>query len=333
MRAAWYDSTGPASEVLVVGELPDPQPLAGEVRIALHASGINVGDVKKRAAWAGSPMPYPRVIPHSDGAGVIDAVGAGISRRRLGERVWCYGAQSYRAFGTAAQYVTLPSALAVGLSHEASYEVGACLGIPGITAHRALFADGSIDGRTVLVSGALGAVGSVAVQLARWRGARVLATVRRPEQQQAARDLGAEVFVTREPGVADSIRRIAPDGVDRIVEVAFDANAELNSRILAGDGAIASYASTATHPQFPYWPLAFANATIRLLGSDDFPAEAKAQAAADLTDAVAAGALQVSIARRYPLEEIAAAHDAVAAGSPGRVVLTLRDSAPPPQPP
>jgi len=207
VRAAWYDSTGPASEVLVVGELPDPQPLAGEVRIALHASGINVGDVKKRAAWmsrvsiernearsemtAGLPLPYPRVIPHSDGAGVIDAVGSGVSESRLGERVWCYGAQSYRAFGTAADYVTLPSALTVGLPHEASYEVGACLGIPGITAHRALFADGPIDGRTVLVSGALGAVGSLAVQLARWRGARTLATGRRPEQQQAARDLGA----------------------------------------------------------------------------------------------------------------------------------------------
>lgn len=327
MRAAWYDVTGPAADVLIVGDLPDPQPAAGEIRVALHASGINVGDVKKRAGWINSAMPYPRVIPHSDGAGVIDGVGAGVSERRVGERVWCYGAQSYRPFGTAAQYVTVPSALAMPLPDAVPAEVGACLGIAGITAHRALFADGPVDGRTVLVSGALGAVGSLAVQLAHWRGARVLATVRRPERQQAARDLGAaEVFVTGEPDVADRIRRVAPEGVDRVVEVAFDANAELDSQILAGDGVIASYATATTHPAIPYWPLAFANATIRFLGSDDFPAQAKAQAAADLTAGVRDGAVQVAIAQRYPLEQIAAAHDAVAAGTPGRIILTLRDA-------
>lgn len=328
MLAAWYDKTGPASEVLVVGELPDPVPGAGEVRIALHASGINVGDVKKRAAWSemmvGAPMPYPRVIPHSDGAGVIDAVGSGVDDSRVGERVWCYAAQSYRAFGTGAEYVTVPSELAVPLPDSASYDVGACLGIPGVTAHRAVFADGPVEGQTILVSGPLGAVGSLAVQLAHWRGARVLATVRRPEQRQAAHDLGVDqVFVTGEPGAAERIRRAVPAGVNRIVEVAFDTNVELDSQILANGGVVASFATGATQPAIPYWPLAFANATLRLLGSDDFPAAAKAQAAADLTEALSAGALRVSIAQRFPLEQIAAAHDAVGAGSPGRVLLTL----------
>ena len=302
--------------------------MPGEVRIAVHVSGINVGDIKKRAAWTDSPMPYPRVIPHSDGAGVIDAVGEGVSESRLGERVWCYGAQSYRAFGTAAEYVTLPAALAVPLPATASFEVGACLGIPGITAHRALFSDGPIAGQTILVSGATGAVGAMATQLAAGAGAHVIATIRRPEQQQAALDLGAaEVFVTAQSGTAEGIRAIAPHGVDRVVEVAFDANIELISQVLANDGVIASYATTTTAPRLPYWPLAFANATIRLLGSDDFPVEAKELAARDLTSALASGVLKVATGERHLLDAIATAHDAVQAGSPGRVVLMTRMSA------
>ena len=141
MLAAWYDRQGPAADVLHVGELPDPQPGAGEVRVRLTRSGVNPGDTKKRRGWLGSSMPYPRVIPHSDGAGVIDAVGDGIDRNRLGRRVWVWGAQSYRPFGTAAQYTVVPTASAVDLPDEISDELGACLGISGITARRAVFAD------------------------------------------------------------------------------------------------------------------------------------------------------------------------------------------------
>ena len=147
MRAAWYERRGPASEVLVVGEMPDPQPGPGEVRLRLSVSGISPGDVKKRTGWQGSPMPYPRVIPHSDGAGVIDAVGEGVPAARIGQPAWCYGAQSYRAFGTAAEYVVVPAALAVDLPRDAGaalLEQAACLGIPGITGYRAVFADGSV---------------------------------------------------------------------------------------------------------------------------------------------------------------------------------------------
>src|SRR5438045_1132847 len=151
MLAAWYERAGPAAEVLEVGAMADPEPGAGEVRVRLTFSGINPGDTKKRSDWVGFGMPYPRVIPHSDGAGTIDAVGEGVDRARIGERVWVFGAQSYRAFGTAAQLSVVPAEQAVRLPEDVSDEIGACLGIPGITAHRAVFSDGPVGGKTVLV--------------------------------------------------------------------------------------------------------------------------------------------------------------------------------------
>jgi NADPH2:quinone reductase len=159
VRAVWYDRQGPASEVLQVGELAVPEPGPGEVRVRVRYSGVNPGDTKKRRGWLGSSMPYPRVIPHSDGAGIVDAVGSGIARSRVGRRVWVYGAQSYRPFGTAAQCTVVPERLAVDLPDYMADEVGACLGIPGITAHRAVFGDGPVAGATVLVHGVLGGVG------------------------------------------------------------------------------------------------------------------------------------------------------------------------------
>jgi NADPH:quinone reductase len=167
MIAAWYDRQGPAAEVLRVGDLPAAEPGAGEVRVRLTLSGPNPGDMKKRHGWLGSAMAFPRIVPHSDGAGVIEAVGPGGDPARAGERVWVYGAQSYRPFGTAAQSTVVPDALAVGLPDAVSDELGACLGIPGITAHRAVFADGPVAGQTVLVHGVRGSVSSLAAQLAR----------------------------------------------------------------------------------------------------------------------------------------------------------------------
>ncbi|MCX5265614.1 alcohol dehydrogenase catalytic domain-containing protein [Streptomyces sp. NBC_00199] len=179
MLASWYDDQGPAADVLHVGELPDPVPGPGEVRVRVTVSGVNPGDTKKRRGWLGSSMPYPRVIPHSDAAGVIDAVGAQVDVHRVGQRVWVYGAQSYRPFGTAAQYTVIPDHQAAPLPDHLSDELGASLGIPGITAHRTVFADGPVDGQLVLVHGVLGGVGSLAAQLAHRAGATVLATVRR----------------------------------------------------------------------------------------------------------------------------------------------------------
>src|SRR3954447_14911136 len=217
MRAAWYDRPGAAAEVLQVGEMPDPEPGPGEVRVRIAVSGVNPGDTKKRGDWVGHGMPCPRVIPHSDGAGVIDATGDEVDRARIGERVWVYGAQSYRAFGTAAQLTVVPDEQAVALPDNVSDELGACLGIPGITAHRAVFADGSVEGKTVLVHGVLGGVSSLAAQLARWAGATVIGTVRHMEDlDQVGRAVG-HTFALDQPQPAEAIHAFAPSGVDRII--------------------------------------------------------------------------------------------------------------------
>ena len=210
MRAVWYDRQGPAAEVLQVGELPDPRPGPGEVRVRVRLSGINPGDTKKRRGWLGSTMPFPRVIPHSDAAGVIDEIGAGVDPARIGRRVWVFGAQSYRPFGTAAQWTVVPDALAVDLPDHVPDEVGACLGIPGITAHRAVFADGPVTGQTVLVQGVLGGVGAMAAQLARRGGATVIGTVRSHADLDAATATVPHAVALDEPDPAGAIRAHAP---------------------------------------------------------------------------------------------------------------------------
>jgi NADPH:quinone reductase len=325
MLAAWYDRQGPASDVLQVGDLPQPDPIAGEVRVRITTSGINPGDTKKRGAWLGSAMSFPRVIPHSDGAGVIDAVGAGVDPARIGERVWVYGAQSYRPFGTAAEWTCVPDLNAVALPEQVSDEVGACLGIPGITAHRAVFSDGAVAGKHVLVQGVLGSVGSMAAQLATWAGATVIGTVTR--EADLDRVDGTSVphaIALDQPDPADAIRQYAPAGIDRIIEVAFSDNIDLDAKVVANDAVIATYASRKDRPEIPFWPLLFVNVTVRLLGSDDFPAEAKTQAATDLSAAAAEGALRIPIAPPHPLAEIAAAHDHVDHGPrDGRVLVRV----------
>jgi NADPH:quinone reductase len=324
MLAAWYDRQGRAADVLHVDELPDPQPGPGDVRVRLTLSGINPGDTKKRRGWLGSSMPHPRVIPHSDGAGIIDAAGAGVDRARLGRRVWVWGAQSYRPFGTAAQYTVVPSAQAVDLPDEVSDEIGARLGIPGITAHRAVFADGPVTGLTVLVHGVLGGVGSLAAQLASWAGATVIGTVRRSDDlpHVTGPSVNHAVALDR-PDAADTIRTYAPDGVDRIIEVAFADNADLDAAVAKNQAVIAAYATSRDRPDFPFWPMLFDNITIRLLGSDDFPAEAKHQAAADLTTAARDGALSITMDTPLPLNQVARAHDRVDAGTRARILLAI----------
>lgn len=280
------------------------EPGPGEVRVRLTLSGINPGDVKKRQGWRGSPMPYPRVVPHRDGAGVIDAVGRGVDRARIGARVWVYGAQSYRSMGTAAEATVVPDEQAVDLPDNVPDEVGAALGIPGITAHRAVFADGPVEGLTVLVHGERGAVGSIAAQL-----------------ERAA---GAIVIVASRGATAVDIREQAPLGIDRIIDVSFAANIDVNAQVVAPGAVIASYSSAEEHPPIPYWPLAFQNVTLRLLGSDDFPPDVKRAAALDLTAAAAAGQLVIRIAEPFPLADVVAAHEAVESGSrDGRVLLSL----------
>lgn len=321
MRAAWYERKGPARDVLVVGEMPEPVPAPGEVRVRLAVSGINPGDTKKREGWLGSPMPYPRVIPHSDGAGIIDAVGQGVPAARIGERVWVYGAQSYRPFGTAAELVTVPQERAVPLPDAVELATGACLGISARTAHRCVFADGPVEGQTLLVAGGAGNVGHAGVTLASWGGATVIATVGSPEQAELVRAAGADVVLDRHEGkLADRILAATGGaGVDRIVEVALD------EQVIATGGMVAAYASDAhPAPRLPFWPLLFKNVVLRLVGSDDLPAAAERSAVADISAVLAAGRWWPLIARRFPFDQIAEAHELVEQGGVvGHVLIDL----------
>lgn len=328
MRVAWYEMQGRAADVLVVGEMPDPTPGPGEVRIRIAASGINPGDIKKRQDAFGLGMSFPRVVPHSDGAGVIDAVGEGVPSSRMGERVWCFGAQSYRAFGTAAACTVVPSQQVIRLPEGVSFEIGACLGIPGITAYRAVHAGGPVAGRSVLVQGGAGGVGSFAVGLARRAGARVIATVQTLEDAEAARRNGAhEVVLTAGralPEIVADIHQQAVQGIQHIVDVAFDDNIDVDMQVLALGGSIAAYATSNPRPSIPFWNLLFKNARIFLIGSDDFPFETKREAAAALNDLVASGWDGVLVLRTFPLAQIAQAHEAAEQKrGPGRIVIQL----------
>jgi len=311
MRAAWYEKQGPARDVLNVGEMPDPVPAAGEVRIRIATSGINPGDIKKRQDAFGFGMGYPRVIPHSDGAGRIDQLGTGIASEWLGRSVWCFGAQSYRPFGTAAEFTVVPLEKVVPLPKNVTMDQGACLGIPGITAHRAVHVAGSVSGKNVLVQGAGGTVGLCAVQLARRAGALVIGTVRSSAEEETARNAGAHEVVRNDQGARPLVTALASKGIDHIVEVAFGANIETDLELLRTGGSIASYATDIGNPKIPFWPMVFKNIRLFFLGSDDFPADVKTLAAHDMNAALEAGWSGFEIAERIPLAEIARAHELV----------------------
>jgi NADPH:quinone reductase len=324
MRAAWYEKQGPAPDVLKVGEMPVPEPAPGEVRIRIAASGINPGDVKKRQDSFGIGMAYPRVIPHSDGAGQVDKVGPGVPAEWLGRRVWCFGAQSYRPFGTAAELTAIPVEKVARLADSVSMEQGACLGIPGITAHRAVHITGPVKGRTVLVQGAAGAVGMCAVQLAHYAGALVIGTVRSSDDQSVAKNAGADHVFLSDKDMIEHVKAVAPDGVDHIVEVAFGANIETDVGLLKSNGSIATYATDNAAPKIPFWQMVFKNNRLFFMGSDDFPPEAKSAAARDINAALETGWPGFEIAERIPLSDIARAHELVEHPTRrGRVVVII----------
>lgn len=327
MRAIVYEETGPAVEVLALRDLPVPVPGPGEVLVRVMVSGVNPSDAKNRAGLRGKPA-FARVIPHSDGAGRIEAVGDGVDPRRIGERVWLWNAAWGRAHGTCADYVALPAQQAVLLPDAASWHDGACLGIPAQTAHRCLFADGDIAGCDVLVTGGAGTVGSYAVQMARLGGARVIATASGPEKAAHARAMGADVVVMyHEPNAADAILAATGGrGVDRIVEVEFGGNLPLSRRVLKENGVIAAYGSMAVaEPVLPFYPMMFAAQTLRMVLVYTLPEAARAAAVADITHWLAQGRLRHPVAHRFALADTAQAHDAVL--SPGRIGAVLVDVA------
>src|SRR5262245_14678156 len=295
MRAVWFERKGPAREVLVCGEMPDPAPGIGEVRVRVHVSGLNPTDTKTRGGWLGNTaMPFPRMITGQDGAGVIDQVGPGVPESRLGQRVWLYEAYLGRPFGTHAEYVVVPARQAVPLPAAIDFTTGAGLGVPAITAHRCLFADGPIHGRTVLVQGGGGGVGNAAIQIARWAGARVLATVSRDAQVEAARTAGAHVLINRktEDVVAVVRRETGGRGVDRIVEVAFDENIQADANMLAVGGSIATYsAGPVPAPSVPFFTLMRNSHSVHFVLVYTMGQHAHQVAVRDATACLEAGAL------------------------------------------
>jgi NADPH2:quinone reductase len=324
MKAAWYEKQGAARDVLTIGKMDDPQPREGEVRVRVAFSGVNPGDVKKREDAFGVGMPYPRVIPHSDGSGTVDAAGEGVSREWIGRRVWCYGAQSYRPFGTSAEKTVLPLKQVVPLPEGVPLEQGACLGIPGITAHRAVHVAGSIEGKTILVQGGAGSVGACAVQLAHQAGARVIATCRAESDKEIATRAGADDVLLTGGGLVKRVHALAPDGVHHIVEVAFGANIKTDTEVLAQGGSIATYATNTPTPETPVWQLVFVNARLFFVGSDDVPAEAKVEATHDINKALLAGWKGLDIAEIVPLDQIARAHELVEhPAKQGRVIVSI----------
>jgi NADPH2:quinone reductase len=320
MRAAVYDRYGDAAEVLRIADIDRPEPGRGEVRVRIELSGVNPTDWKSRSG--ATPRPINEFqIPHHDGTGVIDAVGAGVDAGRIGQRVWLWMAAASGRWGTAAEWSVVPSRQAVPLPARASAELGACLGVPAMTAHRCLFADGPVEGKNVLVAGGAGAVGHFAIELAKFYGARVATTVSGPDKAELARRAGADLIVNyRDAEAADQLRAFAPQ-MDRIVELALGANLELDLAVSGPQTHIVDYAAEPNDPVLPVRKCMNANVTIRFILLYHVPAQAQDRAAADLTRAVEAGALTELRVTRFPLDEIVAAQEAVRAGIVGKVVV------------
>jgi NADPH2:quinone reductase len=322
MLAAVYDHAGP-SDVLRVEEVPRPEPAAGEVRVRIRLSGVNPTDWKSRAGT--DPAPGTLQVPNQDGVGTIDAVGIGVDAARIGERVWVRFAAWQRPWGTAAQWSVVPQEHAVPLPDGVSDELGASLGIPAMTAHRLLFADGGLDTRTVLVAGGAGAVGHAAIALARWAGAHVVTTVSSPEKAELARAAGAnEVVNYRDADAVAQLQALAPDGFDRVAEVSLAANLNLDLEVCAPRAVISSYADDGGgEPPIPIRRLMIKNLELRFVLVYTMGPAATAAATHDITRILQDGSLPLQPLHRFPLAETAAAHDAVEAGAVGKVLIEV----------
>lgn len=324
MQAITYADFGPAKDVLSLTEMETPAPAAGEVLVRLALSGVNPSDVKSRRGRPGLGKPaFPAIIPHSDGAGVIEAVGPGIDEARIGQRVWIWNGQWQRPFGTAATHIALPAEQAVLLPEGISFETAASLGIPGLTACHAVFAGGEVTGQTLLVQGGSGTVGYLAVQLARWGGARVLATA---SPRDHARVLAAGAEAVFDYGAADLAEQIlAANGgkpVDQVIEVELGANLPLDSAVIAPNGRIAAYGSAKDlEPRLPFFELLFKAVTLDIILVYLLRPAERAAATARLHRALLEGALECPVERTFPLAETAAAHEAVEAGARRGAIL------------
>jgi NADPH:quinone reductase len=324
MRAAFYERNGGAREVLRVGEIETPQVAPGEVRVRLATSGVNPSDAKARRG-ATRKIAWPQVIPHSDGAGVIDHVGDGVAKARVGERVWIWNGQWKRAFGTAAEYIALPAALAVALPDKVSFEAGACLGIPAMTAYHAVALAGGAKGTTLLVSGGAGSVGQYVIQFAKLAGATVLTTISSPEKAKVAREAGADhtIDYKREDVGARVMELTDKRGVDAVIEMDLAANAKLIPGVLRPKGSVIIY-GTSGEATLPAFFCLTQSIRLQFFLVYDLDAAERERAVAAINRALADGKLINRVAQpTYALADIAAAHEAVERGTIGNVIVTL----------
>jgi NADPH2:quinone reductase len=322
MRAAWYENCGAAAEVIQIGECPRPSPGPNEVLVRVHVSGVNPHDVKKRAGWLSSKLPGPRVIPHTDGAGVIAEVGPGVPTERLGQRVWIFHASPA---GAAADFAVVHQNHAVPLPEQATFEAGACLGVPFMTAHDAVLRDGPVTGQTVLVHGGAGAVAAYAIQLAAWNGAHVVCTVSSPDKAAVAQKLGAAATINyrQEDVVARVMALTSGHGVDRIIEVDFGANLAIDHAVIRPCGVIASYSSSRVRePVLPYYAFAMKGVTLHFVQGMLLTHERARGGIRDVTALLESRRLVHPIAEVFPLARTAKAHELMESGTAiGKVLV------------
>lgn len=329
MKAASYAREGTARDVLTVGDLTTPDPGPGQVRVRIRTSAVNPTDTKTRDGTTARPFDGVRV-PHQDGVGEIDAVGEGVDPSRIGRRVWVWlaspggdGGAPLAEWGTCAQYTVLPDAQAAELPEAAPDDLGACLGVPAMTAYHCLFSGGPVAGRTVLVAGGAGAVGHYAIELARWAGATVVSTVSGPEKAELARAAGAQHVVDYRRGDPAAEILAAAGPVDRVVEVSLAQNLGLDLAVLRRGGEVVSYAATPDDPTVPVRALMTANVTLRFMLLYGVPRDVLADAARGITVAAGHGALSPLPVYRFGLDDVAAAHEAVQRGTTGKVVVDV----------
>ena len=327
MRAAWFNTFGEAKQVIRIGDQPDPKVMVGEVLVKLSTTGINPSDVKKRAGAFSNLLDQGLVIPHSDGAGEIVAVGAGVSKNRIGERVWIYQAQYERRFGTAASLISIDARRAVILPQETSLEIGACLGIPAMTAHRCVFSDGLVDAQHILITGGAGRVGGYAIQWAKLAGAKVISTASNEQDKKVCEDLGADIVINHRDENWDIDLLDATKGtkIDRVVDVEFGRNLPKLLNVLKVGATIATYSSTQIpEPKIPFLRMMYMDLSIRLVIVYAMPENAKSDAVRDITAALEKDQLSHRIAHILPLDSIAHGHELIESGNTrGCVVVNI----------
>ena len=326
MKAVWYESIGEAEQVLNYGDLEDPQINDGEVLVKLNTSGVNPSDVKIRAGARGE-LQFPRIIPHSDGGGIIVEVGEEVSEDRIGERVWIWNGAFGRAFGTCAELIVLPSSQAVAMPENVSFETAACLGIPASTAYYGIFADGPVKDQTILITGGAGAVGYLGIQLAKWSGAHVISTVSGDDKAAAAEAAGADLVVNYK---TDDVIKAVNDftkghGVDRILEVEFGGNLSVSEHVIKNNGVIAAYGSvTEANPSVPFYNLMFKSVKLNTYLIYIVADSDRANINQGINAALSDNALTPIIAKSFQLSETVNAHQSVEEGSIiGNVVINI----------